>query len=171
MLVYLLVLISAPLTRNSLPKNTQNEPIKKLRLKNVKNSSLLSINSHSPLLEVVKMADIKLIYPTPSDFLNNSMIRDPEIYFYTCFRGKQIFLRRFRNSSYQVLTASWKPQSLKKDLSSPFEQGLRYHTIYESKLLENCIMMFKKLMVEMISQNSDLFDFASAIECDEVENV
>ncbi|QCS37153.1 hypothetical protein [Tortoise microvirus 61] len=117
------------------------------------------------------MADIKLIYPTPSDFLNNSMIRDPEIYFYVCFRGKQIFLRRFRNSSYQVLTASWKPQSLKKDLSSPFEQGLRYHTVYESKLLENCIMMFKKLMVEMISQNSDLFDFASTIECDEVENV
>ncbi|QCS37039.1 hypothetical protein [Tortoise microvirus 55] len=165
------MLISALLTRNSLHKNTQNELIKKLRLKNVKNSSLLSINSHSLPLEVVKMADIKLIYPTPSDFLNNSMIRDPEIYFYTCFRGKQIFLRRFRNSFYQVLTASWKPQSLKKDLSSPFEQGLRYHTIYESKLLENCIMMFKKLMVEMLSQNSDLFDFTSTIDCDEVENV
>ncbi|QCS36829.1 hypothetical protein [Tortoise microvirus 12] len=160
-----------PLTRNNLLRNIQKKLTKGLLLKNVKNSSLLSINMHSLLSEVVKMADIKLIYPTPSDFLNNSMIRDPEIYFYVCFRGKQIFLRRFRNSSYQVLTASWQPQSLKKDLSSPFEQGLRYHTVYESKLLENCIMMFKKLMVEMISQNSDLFDFASTIDCDELDNV
>ncbi|QCS36768.1 hypothetical protein [Tortoise microvirus 3] len=167
----MLVLTSVFLIKNSMVRNTQQKLTKKLLLRSVSDSSLLSINSHSLLLEVVKMADIKLIYPTPSDFLNNSMIRDPEIYFYTCFRGKQIFLRRFRNSSYQVLTASWKPQSLKKDLSSPFEQGLRYHTIYESKLLENCIMMFKKLMIEMISQNSDLFDFATTVEYDEVENV
>ncbi|QCS37491.1 hypothetical protein [Tortoise microvirus 109] len=167
----MLVLTSVFLIKNSMVRNTQQKLTKKLLLRSVSDSSLLSINSHSLLLEVVKMADIKLIYPTPSDFLNNSMIRDPEIYFYVCFRGKQIFLRRFRNSFYQVLTASWKPQSLKKDLSSPFEQGLRYHTVYESKLLENCIMMFKKLMVEMISQNSDLFDFATTVEYDEVENV
>ncbi|QCS37170.1 hypothetical protein [Tortoise microvirus 63] len=117
------------------------------------------------------MADIKLIYPIPKDFLDNSMHRDPELFFYSCFRGKQVFLRRFRNSSYQVLTGSWKPQFLKVDLSSSFEQGLRYHTVYQSKLLENCILMYKKCLIEMISSETDLFDFADSIDVQELDNI
>ncbi|QCS37290.1 hypothetical protein [Tortoise microvirus 80] len=115
------------------------------------------------------MADIKLIYPIPKDFIEHSERVDPELFYYMCFHGKQVFLRRFRGSSYQVVTGNWKPQGVQSE-SSNFEQMMAYHVIYTSKLLENCVMMWKKCVVELISCQFDLFDF-STLEISDADDV
>ncbi|QCS37008.1 hypothetical protein [Tortoise microvirus 41] len=106
--------------------------------------------------EVIDM-DIRLYYPLPRDFLEHTERSEPELFNYVCYHGKQIFLRRARGR-YQVLTANWRPLSL-KDLSTEFEKTLGYHVCYNSASFEAAFMAFRKLCVELLTQTTDLFDF------------
>ncbi|QCS37484.1 hypothetical protein [Tortoise microvirus 108] len=110
-------------------------------------------------MEAIKMADIKLIYPVPKDFVEHSERGEPELYNYVCFHGKQVFLRKCRGE-YEVLTASWNPQGMTFD-ESAFMKVMGYHRIWHGHSMEAAFMCFKKLLTELISVEFDLFDFSS----------
>ncbi|QCS37190.1 hypothetical protein [Tortoise microvirus 66] len=103
--------------------------------------------------------DIKLLYPVPRDFAEHSERGEPELYNYCCFHGKQVFLRRSRGE-YEVLTGAWTPSGV-SDTMHDFMKVIGYHRVWHGHSMEAAFMCFKKIIVELISCEFDLFDFSS----------